>query len=59
LIEFPFNYCTLLIHILVFVVIYKVPHVPFHLTLSLEIKRKEKEKENKNEEEKKRKIKEK
>jgi len=33
LIVFPFNYCILFIYILLFVIIYKVPHVPFYLTL--------------------------
>ena len=30
--EFPFDYCTLLIHFPLFITIYKVPYIPFHPT---------------------------
>ena len=51
LLEFSFNYCTLLIHFPLFTAICKVPHIPFYLAIlhiwSLETKRKEKEKKYK------------
>jgi len=47
--EFPFNYCILLIHFPLFTTIYSVPCVPFHPAIlyiqSLETKRKRKRKE--------------
>jgi len=49
--EFLFNYCPLLIYILVFVTVYKVQCIPFYPTLlhiqSLETERKEKKNKRK------------
>jgi len=61
LIEFSFNFCTLLIHLSLFTSICKVPHAPIYPAIpyvqSLETKRKEKEMNNENERKMKRKEK--